>query len=86
MVNIVTPNGLTDDDGYGDLSEDMGISNTCAFHSQEGMSKWAPGVPVLQTAIEAQCADKAAGVDCMYVKYVDAEVHRQVSRRLLGSP
>ncbi|KAG1876458.1 hypothetical protein DFJ58DRAFT_754372 [Suillus subalutaceus] len=79
MLNIVTP------DGYSDLSEDMGISKACAFFGQEDTSKWAPGESQ-QTAIEAQRADKAADVGCVYVMYVDTEVHRPVSRRFLGDP
>ncbi|KAG1769554.1 hypothetical protein EV702DRAFT_1141204, partial [Suillus placidus] len=73
MLNIVTPNGLTDDDGYSDLSEDMGISKTCAFLGQEDTSKWALREHGQQTTIEAQHADEAAGVGRVYVKYVDVE-------------
>ncbi|KAG1879049.1 hypothetical protein F4604DRAFT_1998596 [Suillus subluteus] len=85
MLNIVTPNSLTNDNGYSDLSEHIGISKICKFLSQEDTSKWAPGESQ-QTAIEAQCADKVADVGHVYVKYVDAKVHRPVSRRLLGDP
>ncbi|KAG1760140.1 hypothetical protein EDD22DRAFT_991777 [Suillus occidentalis] len=47
-------------------------------------SKWAPGEPGQQTAIEAQRADEAAGVGRVYVKYVDAEGAQTGLKALAG--
>ncbi|KAG2113096.1 uncharacterized protein F5147DRAFT_682705 [Suillus discolor] len=93
MLNMVTPDDLTNDDEYGDLYED--VKEECSKYGnvedlriprpvKKDKSKWAPGEPGQQTAIEAQRADEAAGVGRVYVKYVDAEGAQTGLKALAG--
>ncbi|OAX43940.1 hypothetical protein K503DRAFT_611116 [Rhizopogon vinicolor AM-OR11-026] len=93
MLNMVTPDDLTNDDEYGDLYED--VKEECSKYGavedlriprpvKKDKSKWAPGEPGHQTAIEAQRADEAAGVGRVYVKYVDAEGAQTGLKALAG--
>lgn len=93
MLNMVTPDDLTNDDEYGDLYED--VKEECSKYGnvedlriprpvKKDKSKWAPGEPGQQTAIEAQRADEAAGVGRVYVKYVDAEGAQAGLKALAG--
>ncbi|KAJ8587317.1 hypothetical protein M405DRAFT_843260 [Rhizopogon salebrosus TDB-379] len=93
MLNMVTPDDLTNDDEYGDLYED--VKEECSKYGavedlriprpvKKDKSKWAPGEPGHQTAIEAQRADEAAGVGRVYVKYADAEGAQTGLKALAG--
>ncbi|KAG2160053.1 uncharacterized protein EDB93DRAFT_1041500, partial [Suillus bovinus] len=78
---------LTNDDEYGDLYEDV-KEEFSKYRNVEDLriprpvkkdkSKWAPGEPGQQTAIEA------AGVGRVYVKYVDAEGAQTGLKALAG--
>lgn len=81
MLNMVTPDDLTDDQEYGDLYED--VKEECQnFGAVEDLriprpvkkdkSKWAPGEGGQQAAQDAIRADEAAGVGRVYVKYAEA--------------
>jgi splicing factor U2AF subunit len=80
MLNMVTPDDLTDDQEYGDLYED--IKEECSnFGAVEDLriprpvkkdkSKWAPGEGGQQATLDAVRLDEAAGVGRVYVKYTD---------------
>lgn len=81
MLNMVTPDDLTDDQEYGDLYDD--VKEECSNFGivedlriprpvKKDKSKWAPGEGGQQAAQDAVRADEAAGVGRVYVKYEDA--------------
>ena len=93
MLNMVTPEDLTDDQEYGDICED--IKEECGkFGAVDDLRiprpakrdrvKWGEGGPVQLSAADAQRADEAAGVGRVYVKYVDAQSANDALRSLAG--
>ncbi|KAH0836662.1 hypothetical protein J3R83DRAFT_8381 [Lanmaoa asiatica] len=93
MLNMVTPDDLVDDQEYGDIYED--VKEECSRYGpvedlriprpvKKDKSKWAPGEPGQQSAIDAQRADEAAGVGRVYVKFVDASGAQGALKALAG--
>jgi len=81
MLNMVTPEDLVDDQEYSNIYED--VKEECSrFGAVEDLriprlvkkdkTKFAAGKTAFQSALDAQCADKAAGVRRVYVKFIDA--------------
>lgn len=93
MLNMVTPDDLTDDQEYGDLYED--IKEECSnFGEVEDLriprpvkkdkSKWAPGEGGQQATQDAVRADEASGVGRVYVKYADSTSAAGALKSLAG--
>ncbi|KAF9221321.1 hypothetical protein BS17DRAFT_768630 [Gyrodon lividus] len=93
LLNMVTPDDLIDDQEYGDIYED--VKEECSKYGAVGdlriprpvkkdKSKWAPGEPGQQTAIDAQRADEAAGVGRVYVKFADGSSAQDALKALAG--
>ncbi|KAG9312984.1 hypothetical protein JVU11DRAFT_6422 [Chiua virens] len=93
MLNMVTADDLVDDQEYGDIYED--VKEECSVYGpvedlriprpvKKDKSKWAPGEPGQQSALDAQRADEAAGVGRVYVKYVDASSAQAGLKALAG--
>ncbi|KAF5383519.1 hypothetical protein D9615_003594 [Tricholomella constricta] len=93
MLNMVTPDDLTDDSEYGDLYED--VKEECSnFGTVEDLriprpvkkdkSKWAPGEGGHMAAQDAARADEAAGVGRVYVKYVEPSSAAAALKSLAG--
>ncbi|KAG6909037.1 hypothetical protein DXG01_002311 [Tephrocybe rancida] len=91
MLNMVTPDDLTDDQEYGDLYED--VKEECAnFGEVEDLriprpvkkdkSKWAPGEGI--AAQDAVRLDEAAGVGRVYVKYTHPSSAADALKSLAG--
>lgn len=93
MLNMVTPDDLVDDQEYGDIYEDV-KEESSKYGPVEDLriprpvkkdkSKWAPGEPGQQSAIDLQRADEAAGVGRVYVKFVDASGAQGALKALAG--
>jgi len=82
MLNMVTPDDLTDDQEYGDLYENIKkkYSNYGPMEDlriprpvKKDKSKWASGEVGQKSAADAVRADEAAGVGRVYVKYKSSE-------------
>lgn len=93
MLNMVTPDDLTDDSDYADIFED--VKEECnGFGPVEDLriprpvkkdkSRWAPGESGQQAHLDAQRQDEAAGVGRVYVKFYDAESASNALRSLAG--
>ncbi|KAJ7245108.1 hypothetical protein B0H12DRAFT_788593 [Mycena haematopus] len=94
MLNMVTPDDLTNDDEYGDLYDD--IKEECANFGQvedlriprpvkKDKSKWAPGESGGQIATQdAARIDEASGVGRVYVKYADPASAGRALKGLAG--
>ncbi|KAJ6621357.1 hypothetical protein B0H10DRAFT_2163167 [Mycena sp. CBHHK59/15] len=93
MLNMVTPDDLTNDDEYGDLYED--VKEECSNFGvvedlriprpvKKDKSKWAPGDGGQMAAQDAIRADEAAGVGRVYVKYTDAASAGRALKGLAG--
>jgi splicing factor U2AF subunit len=93
LLNMVTPDDLTDDQEYGDIYED--VKEECSKYGpvedlriprpvKKDKSKWAPGEPGQQTAIDAQRADEAAGVGRVYVRFTDGSSAQEALKALAG--
>jgi splicing factor U2AF 65 kDa subunit len=93
MLNMITPDDLTDDQEYGDLYED--IKDECSnFGAVEDLriprpvkkdkSKWAPGEGGQVAAQEAVRADEASGVGRVYVKFVESSSASAALQGLAG--
>ncbi|KAJ7760448.1 hypothetical protein B0H16DRAFT_1532332 [Mycena metata] len=93
MLNMVTPDDLTNDEEYGDLYED--VKEECAnFGRVEDLriprpvkkdkSKWAPGDGGQMAAQDAVRVDEAAGVGRVYVKYEEAASAHRALKGLAG--
>jgi splicing factor U2AF subunit len=93
MLNMVTPDDLTDDQEYGDIYED--IKEECSAYGpvedlriprpvKKDKSKWAPGEGGQQAAIDAVRVDEAAGVGKVYVKYQTADGANTALKNLAG--
>ncbi|KAF9245231.1 hypothetical protein BU15DRAFT_70989 [Melanogaster broomeanus] len=93
LLNMVTPDDLTDDQEYGDIYED--VKEECSKYGpvedlriprpvKKDKSKWAPGEPGQQTAIDAQRADEAAGVGRVYVRFTDGSSAQDALKALAG--
>jgi len=81
MLNMVTPGDLVDDQEYGDIYE--GVKEECSRYGavedlriprpvKKDKTKFVAGETAFQSALDAQRADKAAGVGRVYVKFIDA--------------
>lgn len=93
MLNMVTPDDLTDDQEYGDLYEDIKkkYSNYGPVEDlriprpvKKDKSKWAPGEVGQKSAADAVRADEAAGVGRVYVKYESSEGANHALKALAG--
>jgi splicing factor U2AF subunit len=94
MLNMVTPDDLTNDEEYGDLYDD--IKEECENFGQvedlriprpvkKDKSKWAPGESGGQmAAADAARIDEAAGVGRVYVKYNDPASAGRALKGLAG--
>ncbi|KAF7356712.1 U2 snRNP auxiliary factor large subunit [Mycena venus] len=94
MLNMVTPDDLTNDDEYGDLYDD--VKEECENFGQvedlriprpvkKDKSKWAPGESGGQiAAADAARIDEAAGVGRVYVKYTDPASAGRALKGLAG--
>ncbi|THH09919.1 hypothetical protein EW145_g1671, partial [Phellinidium pouzarii] len=93
MLNMVTPDDLTDDQEYADIYED--IKEECSgFGAVEDLriprpvkkdkSRWAPGESGQQAHLDAQRQDEAAGVGRVYVKFIDADSAGMALKSLAG--
>jgi splicing factor U2AF subunit len=93
MLNMITPDDLTDDQEYGDLYDD--IKDECSnFGAVEDLriprpvkkdkSKWAPGEGGQVAAQEAVRADEASGVGRVYVKFVESSSASAALQGLAG--
>lgn len=95
MLNMVTADGLTDDQEYSELYLD--IKEECETFGvvedlriprpvKKDKTKWAPGDVAAQqvSAADAQRLDEAAGVGRVYVKYADTESANQALKALAG--
>lgn len=93
MLNMVTPDDLTDDMEYGDLYED--VKEECSnFGEVEDLriprpvkkdkSKWAPGEGGQLAAQDAVRLDEASGVGRVYVKYKEAGSATKALNSLAG--
>ncbi|KAJ6581381.1 hypothetical protein B0H19DRAFT_1207350 [Mycena capillaripes] len=93
MLNMVTPDDLTNDDEYGDLYDD--VKEECENFGQvedlriprpvkKDKSKWAPGEGGQMAAQDAARADEAAGVGRVYVKYGEAAAANRALKGLAG--
>lgn len=93
MLNMVTPDDLTDDQEYGDLYED--VKEECSNFGvvedlriprpvKKDKSKWAPGEGGQQAAQDAVRVDEASGVGRVYVKYADSESATAALNSLAG--
>jgi splicing factor U2AF 65 kDa subunit len=80
MLNMVTPDDLTDDQEYSDLYADVKEECSNFGHVEDlriprpvkkDKSKWAPGEGGQLAAQDAIRADEAAGVGRVYVKFSD---------------
>jgi len=80
MLNMVTPEDLVDDQEYGDIYED--VKEECSQYGaiedlripwpvKKDKTKFTAGETAFQSALDAQCTDKAAGVGRVYVKFID---------------
>lgn len=93
MLNMVTPDDLTDDQEYGDLYED--VKEECSSFGivedlriprpvKKDKSKWAPGESGQLATQDAVRVDEAAGVGRVYVKYGDADSASRALKSLAG--
>jgi splicing factor U2AF 65 kDa subunit len=93
MLNMVTPEDLTDDDEYADLYED--IKEECSSFGpvediriprpvKKDKSKWAPGESGQRAAQDAARQDEAAGVGRVYVRYLDTDSANRALNALAG--
>ena len=93
MLNMVTPDDLTDDQEYGDLYED--VKEECSNYGavedlriprpvKKDKSKWAPGEGGQIAAQDAVRLDEASGVGRVYVKYKDSESATAALNNLAG--
>lgn len=93
MLNMVTPEDLTDDQEYADLYED--IKEECGSFGpvldlriprpvKKDKSRWAPGESGQKVAQDAVRMDEAAGVGRVYVKYADQGSAGQALKGLAG--
>ncbi|KAH8111019.1 hypothetical protein DFH11DRAFT_1616587 [Phellopilus nigrolimitatus] len=93
MLNMVTPDDLTDDQEYADIYED--IKEECSGFGpvddlrvprpvKKDKSRWAPGESGQQAALDAQRQDEAAGVGRVYVKFADADAAGRALKSLAG--
>lgn len=94
MLNMVTPDDLTDDQEYADLFDD--IREECGKYGdvldlriprpvKKDKSRWAPGESgAAQAAADAVRADEAAGVGRVYVKYTNTEGAGTALKALAG--
>ncbi|KAJ6493674.1 hypothetical protein C8R47DRAFT_1119349 [Mycena vitilis] len=93
MLNMVTPDDLTNDDEYGDLYDD--VKEECENFGQvedlriprpvkKDKSKWAPGEGGQMAAQDAARADEASGVGRVYVKYADPAAANRALKGLAG--
>ncbi|EGN96595.1 hypothetical protein SERLA73DRAFT_93106 [Serpula lacrymans var. lacrymans S7.3] len=77
MLNMVTPDDLTDDQEYGDLYED--VKEECSVYGAvEDLRIPRP------SAMDAIRQDEAAGVGRVYVKYIDADSANNALKALAG--
>ncbi|KAI5121618.1 hypothetical protein M0805_001148 [Coniferiporia weirii] len=93
MLNMVTPDDLTDDQEYADIYED--IKEECSGFGEvddlriprpvkKDKSRWAPGESGQQAHLDAQRQDEAAGVGRVYVKFADAQAAGLALKSLAG--
>ncbi|KAF8523006.1 hypothetical protein JB92DRAFT_3087536 [Gautieria morchelliformis] len=93
MLNMVTPEDLSNDQEYEDIVADVREECT-GFGSVEDIrvprpvkkdkSKWAPGEGGAQAAADAVRADEAAGVGRVYVKFHDGTSAAKALNALAG--
>ncbi|KAJ7115839.1 hypothetical protein C8R44DRAFT_739563 [Mycena epipterygia] len=93
MLNMVTPDDLTNDDEYGDLYDDVkeecenfGIVEDLRIPRpvKKDKSKWAPGDGGQMAAQDAARVDEASGVGRVYVKYAEAASAGRALKGLAG--
>ncbi|KAJ7672643.1 hypothetical protein B0H17DRAFT_1208678 [Mycena rosella] len=93
MLNMVTPDDLTNDDDFGDLYDDVkeecenfGVVEDLRIPRpvKKDKSKWAPGDGGQMAAQDAVRIDEAAGVGRVYVKYDDAASAGRALKGLAG--
>ncbi|KZT10083.1 uncharacterized protein LAESUDRAFT_645827 [Laetiporus sulphureus 93-53] len=91
MLNMVTPEDLTDDQEYADMYED--IKEECSKYGavedlriprpvKRDKAKWGEGGP--DSAMAAQRMDEAAGVGRVYVRFTESHSAGQALKALAG--
>ena len=93
MLNMVTPEDLVDDQEYGDIYEDA-KEESSPYGAAEDLciprpikkdkAKFASGDTALESALDAQRADEAAGLGRVYVKFVNAQDAQSALKALAG--